>query len=91
MRKPKPTKIITWTSWKAVQREGTVSSARTAGLQVPHAFGVEKKLITSVAVGGKFKRKCVFASCPMLLSLKMAQLLEIGFWLKGSAFKVNVY
>lgn len=64
MRKPKPTKIITWTSWKAVQREGTVSSAGTAGLQVPCAFGIEKKLITSVAVGGKFKRKCVFASCP---------------------------
>lgn len=64
MRKPKPTKIITWTSWKAVQRKGTVSSARTAGLQMPRAFGVEKKLITSVAVGGKFKRKCVFASCP---------------------------
>lgn len=64
MRKPKPTKIITWTSWKAVQREGTVSSARTAGLQVPCAFDVEKKLIASIAVGGKFKRKCVFASCP---------------------------
>lgn len=76
MRKPKPTKIITWTSWKAVQSEGTVSSARTAGLRVPHAFGVEKKLITSVAAGGKFKRKCMFASCPHVSKSE-----------KGSAFR----
>lgn len=50
----------------------------------------ERKLITSVAAGRKFKRNMCLPHVPTFLSLRIAQLLETGFWLKGSVLKVKM-
>lgn len=75
-----------------MQREGTISSVGKAGLQVLFEVNGERKLITSVAAGRKFKRNCVFAPCPHISKSENSS--AFGNWLlvkRLSLESKNVY